>query len=122
MCISQLVSGLLGAKSGQDAMIRTLLYERRYLQVKPYQWTVYEVTHRLSLLRNDLGKKQAEGKVVGQVLGLNMYSLTYPRSPEEILRIVYGSGDEHVPGGFFPKGGNGNIAKSYLHPNAPAPQ
>nr|POE81656.1 tubulin beta-1 chain [Quercus suber] len=32
----------------------------------------------------------------------------------EILRIVYGSGDEKKPGGFYPKGGNGRIARSHL--------
>jgi hypothetical protein len=31
------------------------------------------------------------------------------------LRIVYGSGDESIPGGFYPKGANGRIARILLH-------
>lgn len=38
---------------------------------------------------------------------------SYARTPAEILRTVYG-GNESVPGGFFPQGANGNIAKRYL--------
>src|ERR1044072_1809952 len=100
----QLVAGLLGVESGQDAVIRALLYEKKYLQVKPYDWKVGEFTNRISLLRNKLGHKHAEGKIVGSVIAGDSYSLSYPRTPEQILRIVYGSGDEHVPGGIFPKG------------------
>ncbi|KAK6930314.1 hypothetical protein RJ641_004408 [Dillenia turbinata] len=44
----------------------------------------------------------------------NQNSVAYDRTPEEILRIVYGSGNESVPGGFYPKGGDGKIAKSHL--------
>ncbi|GAU48262.1 hypothetical protein TSUD_405080 [Trifolium subterraneum] len=86
----QLVAGLLGVESGQDAVIRTLLYERRALKVKPYGQAT-------SLLVRD------------------EFSLSFPRTPEEILRIIYGSGHESVPGGFYPKGGNGLIARLYLH-------
>jgi len=36
------------------------------------------------------------------------------RAPEEIMRDVYGCGNESIPGGFYPKGADGQIAKSHL--------
>lgn len=123
----QLVAGLLGVESGQDAVIRALLYERAARKVKPYGVTVAEFTRRISDLRNNLGHagikdegivvptyKGAEGKISGNVLAGDHYSLSYARTPEEILRIMYGGGNEHVPGGFYPKGADGRIARSHL--------
>nr|XP_027192146.1 desiccation-related protein PCC13-62-like [Cicer arietinum] len=125
----RLVGGLLGVESGQDAVIRTLLYQadNQKLLVKPYDVSVAEFTNRISTLRNKLGhgglkdeglvvsKKQgSEGSVSGNILAGDKYSLSYPRTPQEILRIVYGSGNESVPGGFYPHGGKGHIATSYL--------
>jgi len=52
--------------------------------------------------------------VSGNVLAGDSESLAFDRTPEEILRIVYGSGDEQVPGGFFPHGAGGKIARSHL--------
>ncbi|KAG4990385.1 hypothetical protein JHK87_023842 [Glycine soja] len=123
----RLVAGLLGVESGQDAVIRTLLYEYRTLSVQPYNVTVAEFTNRISMLRNNLGgsglkdeglvvprEQGAEGRVTGNILVGDKDSLSYPRTPREILRIIYGGGDEHVPGGFYPKGASGRIAKYYL--------
>ncbi|KAI4335018.1 hypothetical protein L6164_013705 [Bauhinia variegata] len=123
----KLVAGLLGVESGQDAVIRSMLYERARLKVHPYVVTVAEFTNRISNLRNELGNGGlkdeglwvpkslgAEGKVQGNVLAGDKDSLAYPRTPEEILRIIYGGGDEHVPGGFYPKGADGRIARYYL--------
>ncbi|KAL5140859.1 Desiccation-related protein PCC13-62 [Glycine soja] len=113
----RLVAGLLGVESGQDAVIRTLLYEYRTLSVQPYNVTVAEFTNRISMLRNNLGgsglkdeglvvprEQGAEGRVTGNILVGDKDSLSYPRTPREILRIIYGGGDEHVPGSFYPKG------------------
>ncbi|GAU16695.1 hypothetical protein TSUD_199370 [Trifolium subterraneum] len=124
----QLAAGLFGIEAGQDAVIRTSLYEIKEKKVFPYKITVEEFTNRISILRNELGKKGikdeglvvptflgAEGKVSGNVLAGDNNSLSYSRTPEEVLRIGYGSGDERVPGNFFPKGANGRIARSYLH-------
>lgn len=47
-----LVSSLLGAEVGQDAVLRTLLYERVMQTVAPYSITVAEFTARISELRN----------------------------------------------------------------------
>ncbi|GFZ21760.1 hypothetical protein Acr_29g0009220 [Actinidia rufa] len=58
-------------------------FTSEHKKVKPYGITVAEFTNRVSELRN--------------------------RTPEEILRIVYGGGDEHVPGGFYPKGADGRM-------------
>ncbi|XP_022155238.1 desiccation-related protein PCC13-62 [Momordica charantia] len=122
----ELVAGLLGVESGQDAMIRALLYEHAAKKVEPYGVTVGEFTQLISNLRDKLGcggvkdegivvpkEEGAEGKISGNVLAGDQYSLSYGRTPEEILRIVYGTGDEHFPGGFYPKGAHGRIAKSY---------
>ncbi|CAK8531530.1 unnamed protein product [Lathyrus sativus] len=116
----QLVAGLLGVESGQDAVIRGLLYERHAWKVMPYRVTVAEFTDRISKLRNILGNEGVKDEGLddtfssGSILAGDKYSLAYSRTPKEILRIVYGSGNETVPGGFYPKGGNGHIARSYL--------
>ncbi|KAK7856710.1 desiccation-related protein pcc13-62 [Quercus suber] len=122
-----LVAGLLGVESGQDAVIRALLYKLKNIEVKPYGKTVAEFTSRFSQLRDKLGNagvkdeglvvpkdEGAEGLITGNVLAGDKYSVAYDRTPEEILRIVYGSGDERKPGGFYPKGADGRIAKSHL--------
>ena len=121
------MASLLGVESGQDAVIRTLLYERGAEYVHPYPITVAEFTNRISELRNKLGmcgiKDEgitvplylgAENRTNSNVLSANAGSLSYARTPQEILRIVYGSGSESIPGGFYPAGANGNIARS-LH-------
>lgn len=117
----------MGVESGQDAVLRALLYQRAYTKVLPYGFTVAEFTNKISNLRNKLGKKGqkdeglivqpvqgAEGRISGNVLAGDQESLSFDRTPEEILRIVYGSGKENQPGGFYPKGGDGKIAKSHL--------
>lgn len=118
----------MGVESGQDAVIRALLYEQALKRVDPYGITVAEFTDQISKLRDKLGHdgvkdeglvvppvRGAEGKIAGNVLAGDKNSLAFDRTPEEILRIVYGNGNEHVPGGFYPKGANGRIARSYLH-------
>nr|GEV11367.1 desiccation-related protein PCC13-62-like [Tanacetum cinerariifolium] len=123
----QLVAGLLGVEAGQDAVIRTLLYERAAERVNPYGITVAEFTNRISELRNTLGHAGrrdeglivppylgAEGRTSGNILSANASSLSYARTPAEILRIVYQTGSEHRPGGFYPRGANGTIARKYL--------
>ena len=115
-------------ESGQDAIIRALLYERVMMKVPPYGITVAEFTNRFSELRNNLGHagfkdeglvvplvEGAEGKITGNVLVGDNDSIAFERTPEEVLRIVYGGGNEHKPGGFYPKGANGRIARSHLH-------
>ncbi|KAK1560928.1 hypothetical protein Q3G72_032413 [Acer saccharum] len=122
-----LVAGLLGVESGQDAVIRTLLYEKALLPVAPYGMTVADFTNKISKLRNELamcGIKDeglivpiqlgAENRTKSNILSANANSLSYSRTPPEILRIVYGSGNESKPGGFYPKGGNGRIARELL--------
>ncbi|XVF66069.1 hypothetical protein PTKIN_Ptkin10aG0004600 [Pterospermum kingtungense] len=124
----RLVAGLLGVESGQDAVIRALLYQHAKKKVSPYNIMVAEFTDRISILRDKLGRagtkdeglivpvtSGAEGKISGNVLAGDENSVAYDRTPEEILRIVYGSGNESIPGGFYPKGGDGHFARSYLH-------
>lgn len=56
----------------------------------------------------------AENKTQSNILSANANSLSYSRTPQEILRIVYGTGSENKTGGFFPNGGNGRIARGFL--------
>ncbi|KAI3927956.1 hypothetical protein MKW98_023557 [Papaver atlanticum] len=123
-----LLAGLLGVEAGQDAVIRMYLYERADYKVYPYDYTVAEFTDCISELRNKLGicgikdegicvplNLGAENRTTSNVLAADYNSLSYARTPREILRIVYGTGSEHVPGGFFPKGENGKIARELLY-------
>ncbi|KAJ4793102.1 Desiccation-related protein PCC13-62 [Rhynchospora pubera] len=124
----RLVAGLLGVESAQDAVIRGLLYERAGQKVLPYNITVAEFTSRISNLRNKLGKRgvKDEGLVVplaegpeckthGNIIAGDVNSVAYDRTPAQILRIVYGTGNESIPGGFYPKGADGHIARYYRH-------
>ncbi|CAH2063054.1 unnamed protein product [Thlaspi arvense] len=124
----RLVAGLLGVESGQDGVIRTLLYERQDETVEEYGGvTVAELTNEISILRNKLGmcgiKDEglcvppwlgAENRTTSNILAADAYSLSYDRTPQEILRVMYGTGDEHRPGGFWPCGANGRIARMFL--------
>ncbi|MCL7049333.1 hypothetical protein MKW94_017813 [Papaver nudicaule] len=128
----RLLAGLLGVEAGQDAVIRTYLYERQDYIVYPYDYTVAAFTERISELRNELGmcgiKDEgicvppylgAENRTTSNILSAGDNSLSYGRTPREILRIVYGTGNEHVPGGFFPRGENGKIARELLYDYKP---
>ncbi|CAI9100364.1 OLC1v1037344C1 [Oldenlandia corymbosa var. corymbosa] len=123
----RLLAGLLGVEAGQDAVIRTYLYERAEELVYPYNHTVAEFTIRISELRNVLARcgikdeglfvpreLGAEMRITSNVLSANNESISYARTPEEILRTVYNSGNESIPGGFYPEGANGRIARQYL--------
>ncbi|TYH43482.1 hypothetical protein ES332_D11G131200v1 [Gossypium tomentosum] len=123
----ELAASLLGVESGQDAVIRTLLYLRANEKVKPYGVTVAGFTDRISEIRNRLGRcgmkdeglkvpKQlgAENRTTSNILSADADSLSYSRTQPEILRIVYGTGDESRPGGFLPNGGAGRIAMRFL--------
>ncbi|KAJ3669529.1 hypothetical protein LUZ60_011479 [Juncus effusus] len=124
-----LLAGLLAVEAGQDAVIRSLLYQKADEIVAPYQnLTVAQFTNSISELRNRLascGTKDegiklvdsqlgAERRTTSNVLSADINSLAYRRTPAEILRIVYGTGDENRPGGFLPKGGLGKIAIEML--------
>ncbi|KAL5996072.1 Ferritin-like catalase Nec2 [Asimina triloba] len=123
----RLLAGLLGVESGQDAVIRSLLYLHAGSAVDPYKYTVAEFAARLSKLRNKLAdcgvkdeglmvsrKLGAENKTSSNILSANENSISYSRTPAEILRMVYGTGDEGQPGGFLPQGGGGEIAQKFL--------
>uniref|UniRef100_A0A0R0G0H8 Desiccation-related protein PCC13-62 n=1 Tax=Glycine max TaxID=3847 RepID=A0A0R0G0H8_SOYBN len=114
--------GLLGVESGQDAVLRELLYECKVQLVAQYKVTVAEFTNRISIHRSKLGNMGmkdegiivpkelgAESRVRGNILAGDDDSLAYSRTPEEILRIVYGSDHEDVCGGFYPNGASGLI-------------
>ncbi|KAM3735812.1 hypothetical protein ACB098_10G116000 [Castanea mollissima] len=125
----RLVAGLLGVEAGQDAVLRALLYERANEKVMPYDMTVAEFTNRTAELKNRLamcGIKDegiivplslgAETRTNNNILSANTDSLSYAGTPPVILRIVCGTGSEYKPGGFYPNGAGGNIARRYLSP------
>ncbi|XP_023515237.1 desiccation-related protein PCC13-62-like [Cucurbita pepo subsp. pepo] len=123
----KLAAKLLSAESGQSAVMRTLLYERANETVEPYNMTVAEFTNLTSTLANQLGKcglkdegvvvprsLGAENRTETNVLATDAKSLSYNRTIQEILRILYGTGSERLPGAFFPNGANGSIARRFL--------
>lgn len=123
----RLVASLLGVESGQDAVIRTLLYEKADEKVLPYDITVAEFTSAISGIRNELAmcgirdeglivplNLGAENRTESNILSADTNSLSYARTPQQILRIIYGTGSEYMPGGFLPRGGSGKIARSFL--------
>ncbi|GJN03055.1 hypothetical protein PR202_ga20458 [Eleusine coracana subsp. coracana] len=123
----KLLAGLLGVESAQDAVIRTLLYERGMSHLASYGVGVAELTAQISELRNELGRRGvkdeglvvgpgqgAEGITQGNVIAGDRLSLAYDRTPEEILGIVYGTGNPSQHGGFFPQGADGRIARSLV--------
>uniref|UniRef100_A0A0E0PHM5 Desiccation-related protein PCC13-62 n=1 Tax=Oryza rufipogon TaxID=4529 RepID=A0A0E0PHM5_ORYRU len=124
-----LQASMLAVEAGQDAVIRMMLYERADEVVAPYKGrTVAEFTRRISEWRNAasrcgakdegvkvLDRRQgAERRTVSNILGAGDDSLGFARTPAEVLRILYGSGNEQVPGGFLPRGGNGTIARGFF--------
>ncbi|KAK7264748.1 hypothetical protein RJT34_32358 [Clitoria ternatea] len=123
-----LLARLLAIISGQSAIIRSYLYMHRNLTVAPYPNTVREFIDRIVNLKNRMGKggvkdeglvvpesQGAEGRVSGNILAADKYSLSYSRSPEEALRLAYETGDERLPGGSFPEGAGGRLARYYLN-------
>eukprot|EP00253_Pinus_taeda_P013587 PITA_13587 len=112
----RLVAGLLGVESGQDAVIRALLFKQKDDRVVPYPYKVSDFTSRLSNLRNTLGDTGIadQGLIPGYILAGDKYFVAYARTPAQILRIVYASGNESSPGGFYPRGGDGRFARQYL--------
>jgi hypothetical protein len=89
---------LLGVEVGQDAVFRGLLLERLGETVPPYRnITVVEFTDRVSPLSNRLGRCRVKdkgltvprelGAICTNVLSTDWDSLSYPRTPAELLRI-----------------------------------
>ncbi|KAA0068016.1 desiccation-related protein PCC13-62-like [Cucumis melo var. makuwa] len=112
-------------EAGQNAICRQYLYQRSNDRVLPYQITVAEFTNHTSELANRLGRcgMKDEGVIVPRLLGAenrtesnilaaDSNSLTYTRTIPELMRILQGNENESEPGGFFPKGANGDIGRS----------
>ncbi|KAJ0960495.1 hypothetical protein J5N97_001654 [Dioscorea zingiberensis] len=89
----KLVAGLLAVEAGQDAVIRTLLYQRKDELVEPYNMTIAEFTNRISKLRNRLastGVKDegltvpenlgAENETTNNIISADVNSLGYART------------------------------------------
>ena len=92
--------------------------------VRPYDYTVAEFTNRISYLKNRLAKRDIKDEGISvpvqlgvenrmtsnSVLFVDYDSLSYSKTPKEILRVLYTTRDERVPDGFYPLGTNGAIA------------
>jgi hypothetical protein len=63
----QQLAGLLGVESAQDAVIRTLLYERGMSPATSYGVGVAELTAHISELRNRLGRMGVKYEGAGHV-------------------------------------------------------
>ncbi|ESR46645.1 hypothetical protein CICLE_v10003931mg [Citrus x clementina] len=107
-----LAAGLLSPESGQDRIVREYLFGRADQIVKPYNYTVARMKGFLSLRSLELNRR-----LVAMSRPWAFNSFSYPRSPEEILRISYGTGNEHVPGRFFPQGGKWKNCKTSKEEN-----
>ncbi|RWR94156.1 desiccation-related protein PCC13-62 [Cinnamomum micranthum f. kanehirae] len=118
---SQLMEGLLAIESGQDAVIRTLLYERAKELVQPLQPHSCQISHLRNRLggcgRKDEGLFVQNGRYPATYYLLILDLFWYARTTAEVLSSVYGTGDERKPGGFLPNVGNGEIARGYLKQN-----
>ncbi|PAN17302.1 hypothetical protein PAHAL_3G120000 [Panicum hallii] len=125
----RLQSSILAVEAGQDAVIRLLLYQRADEAVPPYQGhTVADFTRRISQWRNRMSgcgakdegvkvldrQQGAERRTISNILGAGEDSLGFQRTPAEVLRILYGSRNEQIPGGFLPRGANGTIARGFF--------
>lgn len=120
----QLVAGLLGFESGQDAVIRTEMYRWKWENVKPYNCAVADFSNAFSLLRDGLShafldeglwvpkELGAAMKVSGNILSAVNYSLSYCRTLEQVLATMYGTGSAAKV--FCPKGAQGVIPAKYL--------
>ncbi|KAJ0982339.1 hypothetical protein J5N97_010594 [Dioscorea zingiberensis] len=93
----KLVVGPLAVEAGQDAVIRTLLYQRKDELVEPYNMTISEFTNRISKLRNRLastGVKDegltvpenlgAENETTNNIISADVNSLGYARTQSSI--------------------------------------
>ncbi|CAL4895666.1 unnamed protein product [Urochloa decumbens] len=125
----RLQSSILAVEAGQDAVIRLLLYQHADEAVPPYQGhTVADFTRRISEWRNRMSgcgakdegvkvldrQQGAERRTISNILGAGEDSLGFQRTPAEVLRILYGSRNEQIPGGFLPRGANGTIARGFF--------
>ncbi|CAJ1940778.1 unnamed protein product [Sphenostylis stenocarpa] len=111
----------------QNANYKSSIFICRDAPIPPYNVKVSDFTDRISDFANRLGKEGiksegivvpqsegAEGKTTGNVIAGDKDSLAFERTQRGILRIIYGTGNEHFPGSFFPNGANGRIARSFL--------
>ncbi|KAH9730351.1 protein pcc13-62 [Citrus sinensis] len=87
----KLVAELLGVESGEDAVLPTLLYERTYENVLPYNITVVEFTIYVSDLRNQVamfGIKD-KGLIVPPQLGAESRTESNTLSADAKFLVVY---------------------------------
>lgn len=105
-------AGILAVEAYHASLVRTLLYKERMTVVEPYGVMVEAIVQAISDLRGSLGGGKDQG-IVGKngtanIVPTDGNSLTYARTPPEVLAIVT-FGSKNNKGGFFPDGVNGMI-------------
>ncbi|KAH9766292.1 Desiccation-like protein [Citrus sinensis] len=110
------LTGYVGANPNlQDAISKwSIAYEKANEKVHPYGIRVSEFTNKISQLRNTRGNSVItnEGLAVPKEMNTQLHMTV---TPEDCSWIGAVSGNQSVPGGFYPKGGDGQIARSHPH-------
>ncbi|KAL4367820.1 hypothetical protein GQ457_05G002250 [Hibiscus cannabinus] len=120
----RLVSGMALSEVAGYGVLRAQLYSRVNSTVSPYTFTVGRFYNLSAELDNRLGgcglkdeglfvplQLGAENRTTSNVVPADAYSLAYPRTEREILRIVFGTGNATRPGAIFPDGFIGTLFK-----------
>lgn len=71
----------------------------------------------VKFLARQQGAKRRQGfarRTISNMLGAVEDSLGFERTQAEVLRVLYGSRNEQIPGGFLPRGANGTIARGFF--------
>jgi len=105
-------AGILAVEAYHAGLIRLLLHERKDTRVTP-SLTVEDVVQAISDLRGSVGGGKDEG--ITKMGRANLVladgdAVAFGRTTNEVLKIVYLTGNANVSmGGFFPMGLNGPI-------------
>lgn len=112
-------AGIHAVEAYHAAIIRTTLYAKG---IQTPSLGLIEATEAISSARDSLEgpgsrdqgirPRQFNGQSVSNIVPLDRNGLTYSRSAQQVLNIVYLNPDAVKMGGFFPRGANGTIVTS----------
>ncbi|GIW38458.1 MAG: hypothetical protein KatS3mg074_856 [Meiothermus sp.] len=105
-------AGILAVEAYHAGLIRLLLHDRKDMMVTS-SLTVEQVAQAISDLRGSVGGGKDEGITKmgkANLVAADASAVAYGRTPSEVLKIVYLTGNAGVSmGGFFPMGLNGSL-------------
>ncbi|GIW34930.1 ferritin-like domain-containing protein [Meiothermus sp.] len=105
-------AGILAVEAYHAGLIRLLLHDRKDMMVTS-SLTVAQVAQAISDLRGSVGGGKDEGITrmgKANLVAADSNAVAYGRTPSEVLKIVYLTGNAGVSmGGFFPMGLNGSL-------------